>query len=421
MKHTLKKLNIFFGMLALFASIFIFAAFFTGLPKNTFINGVNVSRLNRSAAIKAVRESIVEKLKGERLQIYAGDNIYTYSYPEINFKDNLKNVVNGVKKSGEYHGEIKYYLNGINDVVSSILAGVTAEKVEPYAIFNRSGEPFTYVDGKEGKTVNAQKLITDINNSLNGGFSNVKVQILSKPFRGNLNEIKKNTVLLSQFSTKYDQSNKSRSHNINLACEKINGTILRPQSLFSFNGTVGERTVKNGYLQAKIIEGGRFIDGLGGGVCQVSTTLYNAALLSGLAVTEFHPHSLKVGYVAPSRDAMVSGNYFDLKFKNCKNQPVFIRASAHNGTLTVKIYGKSDGATYKLSSKIIAEIAPPPPEEKGGNGGDFIVEEKCGIESEGYLTVTKNGVSKTTLIRKDKYAAVRGVRGVAPNFNKFAL
>lgn len=96
-------------------------------------------------------------------------------------------------------------------------------------------------------------------------------------------------------------------HNIALAAEKINGCILADGEEFSFNGRVGARTESNGFLSAPIILEGDFVEGVGGGVCQASTTVYNAALLAGMEITEQHPHSLRVGYVEPSFDAMVSG------------------------------------------------------------------------------------------------------------------
>ena len=109
---------------------------------------------------------------------------------------------------------------------------------------------------------------------------------------------------------------------------------------FSFNYTIGERTERRGYKKAKIIVGGEFVDGVGGGVCQVSTTLYNAVLLAGLKVVECHPHSLPVSYVEPSFDAMVNSGWADLKFINDTHNPVIIRARADGAKLTIQIFGE---------------------------------------------------------------------------------
>ena len=124
--------------------------------------------------------------------------------------------------------------------------------------------------------------------------------------------------------------------------------------------------------------------GVGGGVCQVSTTLYNAALLAGLKVTEYHPHSLAVSYVSPSRDAMVSGSYSDMKFCNTTDCPVYIRVLTGLYYVRCEIYGLSDGAEYSLQSVVTGE-------------------EDGGVESECYLTSMRGGESHTRLIRRDKY------------------
>ena len=116
----------------------------------------------------------------------------------------------------------------------------------------------------------------------------------------------KKIVLRAEFSTNYSSSTDARKFNVALASKTLDNTLVDINGEFSFNYTVGERTERRGYKKAKIIVGGEFVDGVGGGVCQVSTTLYNAVLLAGLKIIECHPHSLPVSYVAPSFDAMVN-------------------------------------------------------------------------------------------------------------------
>ena len=174
----------------------------------------------------------------------------------------------------------------------------------------------------------------------------------------------------------------------------------------SFNNIVGARVKERGFLPAKIIEKGEFVEGVGGGVCQVSTTLYNAALLSGLEIEEYHPHSLAVSYVPPSRDAMVSGTYFDLKISNPYPTPVYIRASVTGGSVAFSIYGYDDGTAYSLSSEVTGAI--PAPEESCASPEEARAG-KDGLTSESYLTVTRGSYVKTVLLRKDKYAPVKRV------------
>ena len=218
-----------------------------------------------------------------------------------------------------------------------ICADESAPMVEPYAVFNTDGEPFTYYEGSDGKTADYSKLLRDVRGSLGADFNDVYVDVKTVKRTLSMNSVRYNTGLLSTFTTRYDGSNAPRAHNIRLASEKINGTVLCNGEAFSFNETVGQRTVERGFKSAKIIERGEFVDGVGGGVCQVSTTLFNAALLSGCDMTEFHQHSLAVSYVPPSFDAMVSGTYFDLKFENRTGYTLYIRAVTGRDYVTFNI------------------------------------------------------------------------------------
>ncbi len=198
------------------------------------------------------------------------------------------------------------------------------------------------------------------------------------------------------------------------AAKAINGTILDAGEEFSFNDTVGKRSEQRGYKNAKIISDGNFVEGVGGGVCQVSTTLYNAALLSGLTVTEYHPHTLAVSYVKSSFDAMVSYGSCDLKFKNTTDSPVYIRAACNSGELTVTVYGKKLDCVYERESVVDQTIKPKILKtlDQSLSEGEYVVvtHPKDGVKSCGYLIKKQNGkVVWRKLIRKDSYKAVDGV------------
>ena len=207
--------------------------------------------------------------------------------------------------------------------------------------------------------------------------------------------------LLSSYTTYFDGKNEARSHNIRLAASLINGTVLQNGDIFSFNEVVGQRTLERGFERAAIIENGEFVEGVGGGVCQVSTTLYNVALLSGCQIVEYHPHSLAVNYVPPSRDAMVSGTFFDLKFKNVTKSTVYIKAVTGENFVSFKIYGRDFGIKYDLTSFKTGAIEAP---EEFTDDIALIRSGRDGTISEGYLTVTQNGFTRVIFLRRDKYA-----------------
>ncbi|MBR5191948.1 MAG: VanW family protein [Clostridia bacterium] len=226
--------------------------------------------------------------------------------------------------------------------------------------------------------------------------------------------------LRAKFFTSYTTSIEERKCNIKLATKSINGTILDVGEEFSFNKVVGARTEKRGYKTAKIIVGGKFTDGVGGGVCQVSTTLYNAVLLSGLKVTEYHPHTLPVSYVAPSFDAMVNSYTADLKFVNTTQNPIIIMATADGSNLTFFIYGEPMQSKFIRESVVVERTPKPLPEiivdEKQEYKELFKGEEKIiqygkeGIKSQGKLIEIVNGkkVSVKT-IRKDTYLGMQDI------------
>lgn len=144
--------------------------------------------------------------------------------------------------------------------------------------------------------------------------------------------------ILGEFTTEFNKNNKSRSHNLALAANAINGTIVEPGEVFSFNKTVGSTSKANGYKLAKVFVSGQESKGYGGGVCQVSSTLYNAVEQAGLEVVEIHHHSRSVGYVENGQDATTSNRgKLDFKFENTLDVPIVINSEIFDNTVTVSI------------------------------------------------------------------------------------
>lgn len=155
--------------------------------------------------------------------------------------------------------------------------------------------------------------------------------------------------IISSFTTRYDASNVNRSTNLRIAAEKINGKVLMPGEIFSFNKIVGKRTVEEGYKDAKIYADGGVVDGLAGGICQISSTLYNAVLLADLEIVERRNHSYTTSYVAAGRDATVVWGTTDFQFKNSRSFPIKIEASVKNGIAEFKFHGMQEETEYEIS------------------------------------------------------------------------
>lgn len=170
---------------------------------------------------------------------------------------------------------------------------------------------------------------------------------------------------IGHYVTFYNSRNKNRSHNVALAAQAINNTVVFPGEHFSFNRVVGMRTTAKGYRQAPIIVRGEFSEGIGGGICQVSSTLFNAVDRAGLVIKQRYSHSRNVPYVPPGRDATVSWGGPDFAFQNLYNQPVLIRAHAGGGQMTVAVYSSElinhkprevPGTTRRLPEEIIFDL-----------------------------------------------------------------
>lgn len=154
--------------------------------------------------------------------------------------------------------------------------------------------------------------------------------------------------LLATFSTSYSTRNVNRTTNIKLASSKIDGIVIMPGETFSYNTTVGKRTAEAGFKSAAVYAGGEVTTGIGGGICQVSSTLYNSVLLSNLEIVERHNHGFNPGYVKAGTDATVSWGGPDFKFKNNRSYPIKVLCTNSNGTITTTIFGLKEENDYQV-------------------------------------------------------------------------
>lgn len=216
--------------------------------------------------------------------------------------------------------------------------------------------------------------------------------------------------LLATYSTTYSTGNANRATNISLAVKSVNGYVLMPGETFSYNSTVGERTASRGYKEAGVYLNGEVTTGLGGGICQVSSTLYNAILLANLEIVERSNHTFKPTYVPAGQDATVSWGAPDFKFKNNRNYPIRISASTSNGTILFNVYGLKSDDDYQV--KILSyEVGSIPfstqyQETSSLPSGTQKVSQagSNGCKTQTYKVLYKNGaeVSKT-LLNSDTY------------------
>ena len=257
-----------------------------------------------------------------------------------------KSIWNNIKRKGKlninkpYNIKIKATYNEVklSKQLEKIYEKVNVEAVDATFYVEPSGE-IKRSESKEGRDVDISKLKDDIYNMINKKkIKDINLPVLTLYPKTSTKQVKSINSILGQFSTSFNDST-SRGSNIHVAGESTSDVLLMPGETFSYNKKTGARNWVNGYQSAPIIVGGKVVNGEGGGVCQVSTTIYNAALLSGLTIDEVHNHSLPSRYAPRGRDATVSYGYTDLKFTNPYTHPVYIKNIVGNGAITSKIYG----------------------------------------------------------------------------------
>lgn len=231
---------------------------------------------------------------------------------------------------------------------------------------------------------------------------------------GDKQAVRKSSVknnIISSFSTDYSASPQSRKHNIRLALESLNNVVVHPNEELSFNQVVGKRTEERGYQKALVIFNGSYTEGVGGGVCQVSSTLYNAWLLAGLDVVSVRAHTLPSSYVDLSRDATVS-EWIDLVLKNSTKSDICIKTAYTADNITISIEGEKREYKYSLKTEVLKTI---PPEEDVFELDEFgdseFYEGKNGYKSRLILTISNgNRIIAKREIRRDFYKPQNSVK-----------
>lgn len=362
-----------------------------------------------------------------KLTLRYGDMKWEFKYPDIVYTGGFDEGMERFEKdfrgriTGEKPFRCRYDLSDAYDKLKKIAEQIECEPVNAEVRFYpESGSKFAIKEDKKGKKVDIEKLYSKIRKSLAKGTS-AEVEIIPRLIDPEITaeKLRRATAVRSEFSTDFSASPPERKHNIALSLRQFNGMIVYPGQEVSFNQVVGPRTEERGYKVAKIIVGGDFVEGLGGGVCQSSTTLYNALLLADIKITEQHRHTLAVAYVPPSFDAMVNISTADLKFLNDSGNFIFIKTWTDGNRAYVRIYGEKLGYTIKRRSTVLKVYETPREEVVVDVEGKYkdiyegerrvVIPSKPKIESMGELLYYKNGqIIKIKPIRRDIYMPLVG-------------
>ncbi len=405
------------------------------IVKGVFIDEVDVSGMTKEQAKDAVSE-FVDGLRNKGVAIMVGKDVVYTTLGDLGFQmednDNIDTAL-ALGKSGNLikrykdmkdieQGSIVYPLSFIYDetkIKDIVEKDVSAYNVTPVnATIKRKNGEFIYGDHVVGSKVNVDATVKAVADAIDQW--NRQDILVDAVVEDDLPVYTKDVVeqcntVLGSYTTEFADSAQGRAANLANGARLINNAVLYPGDEFSAYKYLSPFTEKNGYFVAGAYLQGKVIDSVGGGACQVTTTLYNAVLQAELEVVERQPHSMTISYVDLSRDAAIAGTYKDFKFKNNTDVPILIEATTKGRTITFKLWGKETRDTEKRKIKFVTKViseTPPPAEVVTKDPTQPETYRKVtqsahtGYKAELYKVVYENGVEVSrTLVNKSNYSA----------------
>lgn len=337
------------------------------IADNISIQGIDVSQMSKKEAIEAVNK----KYKAQSLYLDYNSDLYKVDSEYINLKYNTEELIEKAYNStrtGSYFNDITSYINiksqgknytieatydedKLDKSIDEIASKINKDAKDAKVSVGRGISITPSTTGLKFETEENKKLITEALNNKKYNTIDLKVS-LRKP-KISTEDVESIDTTLASFSTTFNSALVERSYNIGLAAQRCNNVILKPGETFSYNEYTGMRVLSNGYLNAPVIVGNDYEDAPGGGVCQTSTTLFNAVLLSGLQIDQVRNHSKTSQYVPRGRDAMVNDGGSDLKFTNNFDHAVYVQCYRSGSTVSAAIYGASQdkvGVSIKVDN-----------------------------------------------------------------------
>ena len=351
------------------------------IASGVHVEGVDLSGMSLEEASAALQNKVNE-MASTAITLNMGENVITTSLADMGYSCTNLDIVNrltGIGKSGNIveryklqkdleNNNVDYPLEFTVDEekVRTFVSGCNAyntDPVEGQLLIGSDGYPYVEggTDGITLKEEESTQAVTSAIENWTGGEISVDLAVdVSRPdvSRDTLSLVKD---VLGQATTDYSASSAARAINVQNGCALINGTLLWPGDEFSVTRAVTPFSAENGYEPAPTYEENRTVDSYGGGICQVSTTLYNAALKAEMDITARSNHTMMVGYVEPSKDAAIAEGSMDMCFVNNTDAPVYIEGYCSGGQITFVIFGhetRPENRTLQFTSKVLATMQP---------------------------------------------------------------
>lgn len=354
------------------------------IPSKVYIGDVAIGGMTEEEAKQAVQEDIDNKLKAQ-IVLRAGDSQTSVTAKELGVQwanthitgeaaniGKIGNLIRRYKDMKDLEHEDKVYdvEYSVDETVLQAWLDANAASLNQDAVDNglkREDGEFVFVPGQEGIEVDVEKSAEMIADYFTGNWneSDGEISLAANVVEPRCSEEELRSIkdVLGSYSTNFGDSSTGRAKNVTTATGKIDGTILYPGEQFSVYDAIAPLDASGGYELAGAYENGTTVESYGGGVCQVSTTLYNAAIRAELEITQRSNHSMLVSYVQPSMDAAIAGTYKDLKFVNSLDTPIYIEGYTQGKTVYFNIFGKETRpANRKVDfvSETLEEIMPAP-------------------------------------------------------------
>lgn len=333
------------------------------IPDRVYFDDIAGGGLTREEAVAEI-EAYVARMGETPITLKAGENSVETTAGELGLSWSNPEIVEeaeGLGKSGNLimrykamkdlqHEDKVYEIN--YSVDGAKIAAVIEQNVSEFETEAKDGDlkrengEFVYVSGSQGVTVNVEASVEEVENFMNTQWrqsagTGAEIELVAEvvPYRGTPEEMGRVKDVLGSYHTNFSTSAAGRCQNLSNGAAKINGSVVFPGEEFSVYEHTNPFTAENGYELAGSYENGRTVFSYGGGICQVSTTLYNAVILAELDITMRYPHSMIVTYVEPSQDAAIAGTYKDLRFVNNTDSPIYIEGYTSGKEIYFNIYG----------------------------------------------------------------------------------
>jgi vancomycin resistance protein YoaR len=371
------------------------------------VSGIELGGLTRDEAAAKLREWSYRRLS-DKLTFVAGERRWTGALRDIGVRVDSGAIAREAYSVGRRGGAFTKFREGLGlTVVARNMPlpykydwksiGGLVEKINSAVGVPARDARISFDDGVRtitpdipGTTVDFDSVSRSIPSAVSRGESSVVLPIVVDKPEVTASDLERVDTLLARYTTSFPAWRRDRTHNVMLAMSRVNGRLIKPGDIFSYNDAVGPRQKKDGFKDALIYVQGKIITGTGGGVCQVSSTVYNVALLANMKILQRSHHSMPVPYVPLGRDATVAYGVLDLKFRNTTSAPVYMTAKSTRSRLIVELYGAGE-------AKRNVSIVTTHPKRIAKPDGKIITTVTV------YRVVNVNGVSTRERVSYDRY------------------